>query len=243
MVNILIGNRDSKRTKSLEKQLTNDKKYMINYVYSGKDIIEMYWKLNPDILILDSNLQDMSIEEIVNRLSLSPLEKKKCNTILVLPSKNKVQLTDVQKINKIIYKPYCKEQLVNSIKDIEIDYNTPELEVGEVDWLLQCLGFNCMSPGYIYMRDAIIYCYYRPDELEVLKTILSYLAFKHNVTDTKVRDALKGCIRNFNNSSSITVDKELYTALQNNGYGLSLKDFLERIVFYLIKLKNKGRIF
>ena len=103
MVNILIGNRDSKRTKSLEKQLTNDKKYMINYVYSGKDIIEMYWKLNPDILVLDGNLQDMSIEEIINRLSSSPLEKKKCNTILVLPSKNKVQLTDVQKINKIIY--------------------------------------------------------------------------------------------------------------------------------------------
>lgn len=59
MINILIGNRDSKKTKSLEKQLTNDKKYMINYVYSGKDTIEMYWKLNPDILVLDGNLQDM----------------------------------------------------------------------------------------------------------------------------------------------------------------------------------------
>ena len=104
MINILIGNRDSKKTKSLEKQLTNDKKYMINYVYSGKDTIEMYWKLNPDILVLDGNLQDMSIEEIINRLSSSPLEKKKCNTILVLPSKNKVQLTEVQKVNKIIYK-------------------------------------------------------------------------------------------------------------------------------------------
>lgn len=243
MVNILIGNRDLKKAKFLNKQLTNDNKYIINYVYSGKDTIKMYWKLNPDILILDYNLKDMSIEEIINRLSSNPLEKKKCNTILVLPTKNNVKLTDVQKINRIIYKPRYKDQLINSIKELSVDYNTPDLEIGEVDWLLQSLGFNCMSPGYIYMRDAIVYCYYRPDELEILKTLLSYLAFKHNVTDTKVRDALKGCIRNFNNSSSITVDKELYIALQNNGYGLSLKDFLERVVFYLIKLKNKGRIF
>lgn len=243
MVNILIGNRDIKKVKSLQEQLTNDKKYIINYVFTGKDTISAYWKLNPDILILDDNLQDMSIEEIVDRLSLSPLEKKRCNTILVLPSRNKIQLTNVQKINKIIYKPNCKNKLIQSIEEMEEDFYTTDLEVGEIDWLLQSLGFNCMSNGYIYMKEAIIYCYYKPNELELLKTVLDYLSYKHNVTFTKVRDALKGCIRNFNNSSSITVDKELYNALQNNGYGLSLKDFIERIVFYLIKKKNKGRIF
>lgn len=28
---------------------------------------------------------------------------------------------------------------------MEIYFNTPDLEIGEIDWLLQSLGFNCMS--------------------------------------------------------------------------------------------------
>ena len=242
MVNILIGNRICRKVKFLQKQLTNEKNYIVNYVYSGKDTISMYWKLNPDILILDNNLQDMSVEEIISRISCTPNEKKKCNTILIMPTESKIKLTDVQKINKIIYKPNCKEQIIKSIKEMQIDFYTPDLEVGEVDWLLQSLGFNCMSPGYMYMKDAITYCYYRPSELELLKNVINYLAYKYNVTFSKVRDSLKGCIRNFNNSNSRVIDKELDLALQNNGYGLSLKDFIERIVFYLIKKKNNGRI-
>ena len=101
MVNILIGNRNCRKAKLLQKQLTNEKNYIVNYVYSGKDTINMYWKLNPDILVLDNNIQDMPIEEIINRISCTPIEKKKCNTILILPTQNKLKLTDVQKINKI----------------------------------------------------------------------------------------------------------------------------------------------
>lgn len=95
----------------------------------------------------------MSIEEIINKLSCSPIEKKKCNTILILPSKNNFHLTDVQKINKIIYNSNYKEQLISFIKELGLDYNTPDLELGEIDWLLQSLNFNCMSPRiYLYER-------------------------------------------------------------------------------------------
>lgn len=95
----------------------------------------------------------------------------------------------------------------------------------------------------IYMRDAIIYCYYNFYKLELLNDILNYLAYKYNVSYTKVRDSLKACIRNFNSSTVCNVDKELFDSLYNNGYGVSLKTFIEKIVIYLIKTKNKGRLF
>lgn len=88
------------------------------------------------------------------------------------------------------------------------------------------------------MRDAIIYCYYNFYKLELLNDILNYLAYKYNVSYTKVRDSLKACIRNFNSSTVCNVDKELFDSLYNNGYGVSLKTFIEKIVIYLIKTKS-----
>ena len=154
-----------------------------------------------------------------------------------------MKLNNVAKINEIIYKPILNNELVNTIRIMSIDYNTPDLEVGEIDWILQSLNFNCMSPGYKYMRDAIIYCYYRPDELEFLNTVLRYLAYKNNVPESRVRDSLKSCIRPFNNACEYNCSDNLFKVLYNHGHPLSLKDFLERIVFYLIKEKNRGRIF
>lgn len=243
MVSVLVGNRDINEVNILCQKLTNEKNFIIQKVASGNDIIKMYWKICPDILVIDNNLLDMSVDDIISRLSCNPLEQKKCNTILTLPENFNIKFKDVSKINKIIYKPIKDNQLVNTIKQMAIDYNTPDLDVGEVDWLLQSLNFNCMSPGYKFMRDAIIYCYYRPDQLEFLNTVLKYLAYKYNVPVSRARDSLKSSIRPFNNSNSLNIPPELQSALYNNGNGLSLKDFLERIVLYLIRTKKKGRIF
>lgn len=153
MVNILVGDRNKSNINILRQKFTEDNKFKIQNAVTGKDTILEYWKLNPDILVLNNNLQDMSIEEIINKLSCSPIEKKKCNTILILPSKNNFHLTDVQKINKIIYNSNYKKQLISFIKELGLDYNTPDLELGEIDWLLQSLNFNCMSPRiYLYER-------------------------------------------------------------------------------------------
>ena len=239
MVNLLIGSRDIKELDILKNNLTNDKNFEIYNVYTGKQIIDMYWKINPDIAVIDSNLTDLSIEKVVDILSYSPLEEKNCNLILTLDRNYNLKLNNVSKINKIIYKPINKK-LIEVIKTISVDHNTPDLEFGEIDLLLQSLNFNCMSAGYRYMKEAIIYCYYRPEELEFLKNILKYLSFKYQVPETRIRDALKSSIRPFNNTYIYNYSNDLKNLLYND---ISLKDFLERIVFYLINIKHKGRIF
>lgn len=243
MVNVLIGNKNTSELDILCQKLANDKNYRVENVNTGKDTIVKYLKINPDILILDNTLPDMSIEEIVNRLSSNPLERKKCNTILTLPLDYNIRMSRYEKISKVIYKPFKNNNISNIVKEIAIDYNTPDLEFGEVDLLLQSLNFNCLSGGYKYIKKAIIYCYYRPEELEVLKNILNYLAYEFNTTYSQVRDSMYGCIRPFKNASNYNCSKELFDALHNHGYRLSLKDFIEAVVLYLIRTKKKGRLF
>ncbi len=243
MVNILVGNKNSNEADMLYQELTDDKNYRIENVTTGVDTLTTYWRLNPDIFVLDNNLPDMSIKDIIDRLSCNPIEEKKCNTILTVPVNYVINLKNVSKVNSIIYKPILNNELVNRIKEMSVNYNTPDLEFGDVEWLLQSLNFNCMSVGYRYMRDAITYCYYRPNELEFLSNILKYLAYKYNVPESRVRDSLKSSIRPFNHSTVYSCPNDLLGILYNNGCSLSLKDFIERVVFYLIKIKNKGRIF
>ncbi len=242
MVNLLIGSEDTKELDILQNNLTNDKNFEIHNVYTGQNVIDTYWKIHSDIVVIDNNLTDLPIEKIINVLSASPIEEKNCNLILTLDKDYNLKLSNFSKINKIIYKPVSIE-LVDIIKKISIIHNTPDLEFGEVDWLLQSLNFNCMSAGYRYMKDAITYCYYRPEELESLTNIFKYLSFKYQVPETRIRDALKSSIRPFNNNTFYTCISDLYKVLYNNGNSLSLKNFIERIVYYLIKTKNKGRLF
>lgn len=144
MVNLLIGNSNTLEVKLLSQELANEKKYKIQNSITAQDTISMYWKVNPDILILDNEL-DMPIRDIIDKLSCTPIERKRCNTVLTLSSNYVIQLTNFKKINTILYKPIKTCELSNTIKEIAIDYNTPDLEIEEIDYILQSLNFNYMS--------------------------------------------------------------------------------------------------
>lgn len=242
MVNLLIGNSNRNEVKLLYQELANEENYKIQNSITAQDTISLYWKTNPDILILDSEL-DMPLKDIVDKLSCTPIERKRCNTVLTVPSNYIVQLNNFKKINTIIYKPILPNELSNTIKEIAIDYNTPDLEVEEIDCILQALNFNYMSAGFMYMKDAITYCYYNREKLEYLKDIIMFIAYKYNVPFSRVRDTLYSSIRPYNNTS-LSFAKDLYQVLYNGGDKLSLKDFLDRVVSYIImKNKKKGRLF
>ena len=65
MVNVLVGNKNSTELNILCQNLANDKNYQVDNITNGKDIINIYLKTNPDILILDDSISDMTIEDIL----------------------------------------------------------------------------------------------------------------------------------------------------------------------------------
>lgn len=92
------------------------------------------------------------------------------------------------------------------------------------------------------MRDIILYYYDHSDEMEFLNDIQEKIARKNKTTKTKVRDALNSYIRKIKTSSFSSYSTELNKILYNNGYTTSLKDFVHRIVLYIIREKENGRL-
>lgn len=76
MVSLLVCSKDVAESKVLYSELTNDKGYEIENVSNKNDVLTKYWQINPDILVLDSNLVDLSIDNLMDRLSCSPIEQK-----------------------------------------------------------------------------------------------------------------------------------------------------------------------
>ena len=92
------------------------------------------------------------------------------------------------------------------------------------------------------MRDIILYYYDHSNEMEFLNDIQEKIARENKTTETKVRDALNSYIRKIKTSSFSSYSTELNKVLYNNGYTPSLKDFVHRIVLYIIREKENGRL-
>lgn len=92
------------------------------------------------------------------------------------------------------------------------------------------------------MRDIILYYYDHSNEMEFLNDIQEKNARENKTTETKVRDALNSYIRKIKTSNFSSYSTELDKILYNNGYTPSLKDFVHRIVLYIIREKENGRL-
>lgn len=92
------------------------------------------------------------------------------------------------------------------------------------------------------MRDIILYYYDHSNEMEFLNDIQEKITRENKTTETKVRDALNSYIRKIKTSNFSSYSTELDKILYNNGYTPSLKDFVHRIVLYIIREKENGRL-
>ena len=81
MVKILIADTDVRRNSASCQFLANEKGFEIESTNDGSSTIKKYLEIEPNIFILDSNFKDIKTLEIIDRLSTSPIEKRKKNTM------------------------------------------------------------------------------------------------------------------------------------------------------------------
>lgn len=148
MVNILISNRDVSFANNLENMLANDKNYVFKITTTEADTISNYNKINPDVLVLDDNIPDLSIEDIIDRLSIIPNDFGKPNIVLTLEHNSSDELNNVEKVSSIIYKPINTDKLIASIRKTANRNQRPELTKAKVSVFLKKLNLNCYSPRF-----------------------------------------------------------------------------------------------
>ena len=139
--------------------LTKDKDIeVISRTVDGKSTIKEYLSSKPDILLLDLELPNLYGIEVIDKLSLDIIEKKKCNIIITTGNDlMKQDITNALKIYKIFSKPYDYEDLLSTIK--EIGGLNEELDKKEIKEFFASFNINPYSRGTRYIADAIQLAY------------------------------------------------------------------------------------
>lgn len=186
MIKVMVADDNIAFNSSCSKFLTRDKDIqVVAQTTNGKDTIDKYLKLMPDVLLLDLKMPAGNGITIIDKLNEYPNEKNKCNIIVVSGSfslRNKLHNT--VKIHNILSKPINFDYLLTLIKEIK----SQEIPKESIRKFIYNLGIlDAYSTSYDYLIEAISYSIKDPSILENLQSIYYIIAVKHNDGYKKVK--------------------------------------------------------
>lgn len=230
MIKVLVATENYEQNSRCCELLAKDKDFKVTSTYNGRTTLQTYLELQPNILILDSNLKD--VKTILRKLTLMPGERKFCNVIVITDDDTKpLCLGSITKIYEIL----TLDKLIDTIKILKSEIKYSELTREEIDMLLLRLNINSSANGTDYLRTAIFHCYYYPTALKSLNDIIKLIAEIYCTTFDTIRDGMRSSLIPLNNSTpSATIFK-----LFDNTKTITPKYFLEVVSTYLRYIKNK----
>lgn len=238
MLKILVANQNNKQNLQYNKFLTENG-YNVQSSFDGKSTLTSYKKLEPNILILDSNFTDIKYTEIIDRISLSPMERNKCNIILTIEHEQKINtLKNVCKINQIFYKPIKYVELLKQLELMKSEYELKDITDDELNYYLLPLNFSINSNGCIYLKSAISHYYYYPKRFNSLNDIYILISSEYNITPKEVKYAIRNSLVSLNNYRN-SIKGNSILKLFDETRDITPKYFLDIFVTYLRIKKNK----
>lgn len=227
MLKILVANQNNEQNLEYCRFLANRTSYDIQSCTNGNSTLVKYKKEEPNILILDSNFNDINCTELINKIT--SYEKNKCNIILTVDSIHQFfNLKNVAKINQILYKPINYEELINKIDLMKREFETIDILDNELNSYLLQLSFNINSIGCKYLKCAILKYYYNPKKFNYLDDIFITVAYEYNITKSKVRESSLIPLNTYRDNIEHPIMK-LFDTTRN----ITPKYFLEVFVTYL----------
>lgn len=235
MFSVLVANANENQRKSYCQFLANNCNNLdVFSAENGIKTINTYNELNPNVLVLDTEFNDLSSQKIINRLSSTKKESKNCNIILTSNINEPIStVSNTEKIYKILFKPFELNELKKAINNICLDIKIPELDDIQLQLFLLDLKFNINSPSTKYLIEAIHQCYYYPHLLGNLDDIIKIIAYKFNVSEKTIRYSFRNALKPINNYRKTIQSSfiNLFDSMRN----ITPKYFLDVITTYLHK--------
>lgn len=243
MQKVLIANPNVEQRILFCQQLANDKRLEIIETVDGTTTLEKYFDIQPNVLVLDSCLKDITCTEIIDKLSTNLTYKGNCNIIVTAKEDENLALSNVARVYKIIYDNQKNNQnlfdLYDTINEMYLYGEYKELTIEELDLLFLKLKIPLNSNGTDYMREAIFECYYYPDLRKKLKNIFSIIGERHNKTNEAIRSSFRTALEPLNiYKKSINCPIMQYFDIEQD---ITPKDFIEIAVMYLHHQKGKKK--
>ncbi len=235
MIKILIANEKIEDDIELYKYLSNYNGIELVTATNGLSTLEKYYKIRPDIFILNTNLKDINYIDIINKLSCDNNEKINCNTILIsnIPNEH-ISITNVAKI----YKIFTKKPKLQELLDVIMEMSNYSLD-NRIDLLFLKTKISLKSTPSDRVRDALVKCYYDSNLLLNLNQLFDIVGKDFNTT----RDGVRSSFRTALNRLNLYKDKEnppfaIYKFF-DKGEDITPKNFLDISTYFLKKKNNR----
>ena len=241
MVKVLVASENTRQTSEYCNYLSNIDNFKTIATNSGTETITKYHEIKPNVLVLDSNFNDIKSPEIMNRLSRTVDERKKCNVILTIDKENSF-FSCVTKLYKVFNKPLNLEILSETIKQMNKENDYADLDEAYLDKLLFSMNIIVASPRADYLREAIKECYYFPGYLGSYKNILDFLAFTHNTNSGAIKSSMHDVLKPLNEKRD-KLQHHPIVKMFDPTKNITPKQFIEVVVAYLHIEKGQEIIF
>ncbi len=207
---------------------------VVNVSHTGYETIDNYLKLNPDVLILDLKLPDITGLDVLKELSVK--EEKVIKNVIILSGEANLinSVYKEKKVYRYFVKPFNFTSLLDTINEIFYTsyFDDDNFLYNYINNMLWKLQFNVHSKGTTYLIDAIFTAYRKQSFLYHTQELIQEIAKENKTNTIAVRSAIDKSISSMFRYTDITIISNFFNEYYD-GRKLSTKYFISLVVNYL----------
>lgn len=240
MLKVLVADENIEASMDCCQYLANDKNLDVVSSNSGINTLDTYYKVKPNILVINSDFKDKSYTEIINELSSTSQERNNCNIILTVEENTRLEFDSISKLYQLFYLPLRNKnsKIKKSIKQYCLDhYIFYEPNADNLRALFYKLHLYNHCLGADYFKYAIIQCYKNPELINSLNSIFSITSKEFNVSYDSVRPAMRTALKSVNAFRDKNGDNGIFKFFENEDC-ITPKNFIRIITNHYLKHKK-----
>lgn len=198
MLKVLVADENLVASQNCCQYLANDKSLDVVSSNTGSNTLKTYYKINPNILVINSDFKDKSYTDIVNELSSTSEGRNECNIILTLGTNAQPKFNSMSKVYQIFYLSledkckYANQNIHETIQQFKLDRNIfYEFNNKNLTGIFYKLQVKNHSNGARYLKYAIQKCYENPELRSSLNNIFQIVSLKFGISPDSVRSAMR----------------------------------------------------
>lgn len=201
MLKVLVADENLVASQNCCQYLANDKNLDVVSSNTGINTLKTYYKIKPNILVINSDFKDKSYTDIVNELSSTSEGRNNCNIILTLETNAQPKFNSMSKIYQVFYLSledkykYGNQNIKETIHQFKLDHDIfYEFNSKNLLGLFYKLQVKNHSPGGRYLTCAIEKCYDNPDLRNNLNDIFEMISIEFETSFDAVRSAMRNAL-------------------------------------------------
>lgn len=243
MLKVLVADENLVASRNCCQYLANDKNLDVVSTNTGINTLETYYKIKPNILVINSDFKDKSYTDIVNELSSTSEGRNDCNIILTLETNAQPKFNSMSKVYQIFYLSledkckYANQNIQETIQQFKLDHNIfYEFNNKNLTGLFYKLQVKNHSNGARYLKYAIRKCYHNPDLRNNLNNIFQIVSLKFEISPDSVRSAMRNALTTCVDYKEKNGNIGLFKIFENDD--ITLKNFINIITTKFLENKK-----